>query len=383
MRSTVLNALAGLVLACAMVACGGGQSGTNPTPTPTPTPTPAPTPTPTPLAAGIYQFAKSPDSFTQSDGSGKLCAINTATETTFNAATNIAVDPAGRLFTNTTWLNRVVVTGFSTFTSICGSISSESSSPLQTSNVDFLQSNLAFAKNGKLVASTVNVGPSGLTNVVAEIDPTLPGIFLKYPEKLLERQFVIAADGTFYSSDGFILRKTTPSGVSTILAGAPYDPNVPAMALDGTGPAARFGGVIAIAVSPQGDIYVADKGIAIRKISSAGVVSTIAGSLTDKGALDGPGSSAKFSYVNSIVVDSAGSIFAADGGNHAIRKITPQGVVSTVAGKLGTSGYSLGNLPGLLNGPQGLAIDGSDLLYLIVSTTLNSQPAVEILKIKL
>ena len=86
--------------------------------------------------------------------------------------------------------------------------------------------------------------------------------------------------------------------------------------------------------------------------------------------------------MNSIVVDSSGNIFAADTASHAIRKITPQGVVTTVVGQLGVPGYSLGALPGLLNAPQALAIDASDVLYLIVSTTLNSVPAIEILKVK-
>ena len=381
MRSNFLNALAGLALACAMVACGG-QSGTTPTPTPTPTSTPAPTP----LAAGIYLFAKSPDSFAQADGSGQKCVVNTATETTFNAATTIALDAGGRLFTNTTWLNKVVVTGFSTFSSICGNITSESSTRLQTSNVDFLQSSLAFAKNGRLLASTPfrTSGTSDpLRGVVAEIDPTIPGKFTTFPEKLLERQFVISGDGTFYSSDGYIIRKTTASGVSSILAGAPYDPNLQTVPVDGTGSSARFGGVNGIAVNAQGDVYVLESGTAIRKISSTGVVTTIAGSLTDRGALDNTGLAARFGYLNSIVVDSVGNILAADGRNNAIRKITPQSVVTTVVGKLGVPGYGLGALPGLLNAPQALAIDASDALYLIVSTTLNNLPAVEILKIKL
>ena len=101
------------------------------------------------------------------------------------------------------------------------------------------------------------------------------------------------------------------------------------------------------------------------------------------GATDGVGASARFSFVHSLVVDCAGNIFAADYNNHAVRKITPQGVVTTVAGKLGTSGYALGNLPGLLDGPQGLASDSSDVLYLLTSTALHNQPAVEILTIKM
>ena len=218
---------------------------------------------------------------------------------------------------------------------------------------------------------------------MAEIDPTIPGKFTTFADRLLERQFVISGDGTFYSSDGYIIRKTTATGVSSILAGAPYDPNLQTVPVDGTGSTARFASVIGIAVNAQGDVYVSENGTAIRRISSTGVVTTIAGSLTDRGALDGTGLGARFGFLNSIVVDSTGNILAADGRNNAIRKITPQGVVTTVVGKLGVPGYGLGALPGLLNAPQALAIDASDVLYLIVSTTLNNQPAVEILKIKL
>ena len=261
---------------------------------------------------------------------------------------------------------------------LCANITGSSSTPLVGQYDQLSYSNLAIATSGKLVASFRSNGG----RVVAEIDPAKPDVLTIYPEKLLERTFAIAVDGTYYSSDGYIIRKTTASGVSTILAGVPYDPTTQTVAVDGTGSTASFAQVTAIAINPAGDIYVAD-GNAIRKVSSAGVVTTLAGSPKVAGALDGPGPAARFGNLNSIVVDSAGNIFAADTANHAIRKITPQGVVTTVAGQLGVPGYGLGALPGLLNSPQALAIDASDVLYLTVSTALNNLPAVEILKIKL
>ena len=153
--------------------------------------------------------------------------------------------------------------------------------------------------------------------------------------------------------------------------------------MDGTGSAARFGRVNGVAVNAQGDVYVSENGTTIRKISSTGVVTTIAGSLVASGAVDGTGAAARFGNMHSIVVDSAGNIFAADSPNHAIRKITPQGVVTTVVGKLGVAGYAVGALPGLLNSPQALGIDASDVLYFISVTSLNNKPAVEILKARL
>lgn len=374
MRSNFLNALAGLALACAMVACGG-QSETAPTPMPTPTPTPTPTPAPTPLAAGIYLFAKSPDSFVL-DFDGK----NTGGKCDLSGILNLAIDSSARVFAITTWRLPIVATAPPPAVSLCANIAATGSMPLSGEFGQLLFSSLAVGSSGKLFASATR--SNGLGNVVAEVAVANPTGVTTNIEKPLERMFVVAADGSFYSSDGFIVRKTTATGVSTILAGVPRLTNTPTFSVDGTGSAARFSGVSGIAVNANGDIYVADSGSTIRKVSSAGVVTTIAGSAIIKGALDGPGPAARFGNLNSIVVDSAGNIFAADTANHAIRKITPQGVVSTVVGQLGVPGYALGALPGLLNAPQALAIDSSDVLYLIVITTLNNLPAIEILKVK-
>ncbi|MGJ7615245.1 MULTISPECIES: hypothetical protein [unclassified Variovorax] len=148
------------------------------------------------------------------------------------------------------------------------------------------------------------------------------------------------------------------AGVVSTLAGK----LVPGAA-DGTGTAASFNDPFRTAVDGSGNVYVADySNRKIRKITPAGVVSTLAGSGA-AGNADGPGATATFNDPIGIAVDSAGNVYVADTSNHAVRKITPAGFVSTLAGNA---------VPGLADGtgaaarfrgPSGLALDGSDNLY--------------------
>ena len=132
---------------------------------------------------------------------------------------------------------------------------------------------------------------------------------------------------------------------------------------DGTGTSAKFFNPIGVAVDGAGNVYVADLyNHRIRKITASGVVSTLAGSGTS-GYTDGTGTSAQFKYPSGVAVDGAGNVYVADRVNHRIRKITTSGVVSTLAGS-GTSGYTDGTgTSAQFKSPRGVAVDGAGNVY--------------------
>jgi gliding motility-associated-like protein len=130
---------------------------------------------------------------------------------------------------------------------------------------------------------------------------------------------------------------------------------------NGTGTAARFNAPQAIAADKSGNLYVADRiNNVIRKITSAAVVTTFAGNGTP-GAVDGSGTAASFFEPYGIACDTAGNVYVADTKNFKIRKITPSGIVTTVAGQ-GVFGTTNGPVNTARFGyPVGVAVspDGS------------------------
>jgi hypothetical protein len=137
---------------------------------------------------------------------------------------------------------------------------------------------------------------------------------------------------------------------------------------DGVGSDAQFKSPIGVAVDSTGNIYVADSGNnTIRKITPSGVVVTIAGSILSPGAADGMGSSAQFNGPRGVAVDGVGNIYVADTFNHTIRKIMPMGtnwVVSTVAGLAGVYGSADGaGSTAEFNSPWGVAVDAVGNVY--------------------
>ncbi len=115
----------------------------------------------------------------------------------------------------------------------------------------------------------------------------------------------------------------------------------------------------------RGNIYVADSGNqTVRKITPAGVVSTIAGSMQSFGSTDGTGSAARFYSPLAVAVGPAGDIYVADTGNHTLRKITPAGTVTTYAGRAGAAGSRDGTREAaLFNQPHDIAVDGAGTVY--------------------
>lgn len=139
----------------------------------------------------------------------------------------------------------------------------------------------------------------------------------------------IDSKGNLYIADkgNHKIRKITPNGIVSTLAGS-GERN----ATDGPGAKAGFDKPVAVAVDMAGNVYVSDAANhKIRKITTDGMVSTLAGS-GELGSLDGKGPIASFYNPSGIAVDTMGNVYVADHDNNRIRKITPDGTVSTVAG---------------------------------------------------
>ncbi|MCX6887570.1 MAG: NHL repeat-containing protein, partial [Verrucomicrobia bacterium] len=170
----------------------------------------------------------------------------------------------------------------------------------------------------------------------------------------------VDASGNVYVADSSnnSLRKITPAGVVTTLAGSGT-----AGFADGTGASAQFDGLSDVAVDSDGNVYVADSNNnRIRKVSPAGNVTTLAGSGT-AGFADGTGASARFKYPLGLTVDAQGTVYVADMSNHRIRKVSPVGNVTTLAGS-GTAGFVNGTgTAALLNSPSDVALDAAGNVY--------------------
>jgi len=169
-------------------------------------------------------------------------------------------------------------------------------------------------------------------------------------------------EGNVYVADSgnHVIRKISAAGVVTTLAGVAGV----AGSTDAVGAAARLSNPKGVAVDNAGNVYVADSGNhTVRKISPAGLVSTLAGAAGIPGGTDASGASARFSGPNGVAVDGAGNVYVADTYNHAIRKITPAGLVSTLAGTGGVGSVDATGASASFNAPSGVAVNGSGDVY--------------------
>jgi len=179
----------------------------------------------------------------------------------------------------------------------------------------------------------------------------------------------LGSDGTVYVADTFnmLIRKITPAGVVTTVAGTA---NVIGAA-NATGTAATFNYPRGVSIDAVGNLYIADtNNQLIRKIAPGGVVTTFAGSAGVTGAVNATGTAATFNFPGGTVVNANGYVFVADMTNNLIRQISPSGVVTTLAGS-GAAGAANGTgVAASFYTPVGLAADASGNVY--VADTINN-----------
>jgi sugar lactone lactonase YvrE/predicted esterase len=188
---------------------------------------------------------------------------------------------------------------------------------------------------------------------------------------LLQYPVGIAGDavGNLYVADSSsnTIRKITSAGLVSTLAGTAGV----AGSQDGLGSGALFNQPGGLTVDANGNVFVADTGNAtIRRITPGGSVTTVAGSPARRGSLDGPGAAAAFNSPGGIAVDGSGALYVADAFNATIRRIALDNTVSTLAGSAGLRGDADGTGSNArFNFPGGLAVDHAGNLY--VADTYN------------
>ena len=173
----------------------------------------------------------------------------------------------------------------------------------------------------------------------------------------------VDANGTIYVADTgrHVIRRVSGNGAITTFAGALDQPGT----ADGTAKVARFNAPAHLAVDAAHNVYVADHGNhTIRKITPDGIVTTIAGAPGAAGASDGQGSLAHFDGPTGITVGPSGELYVADTNNQTIRRISPQNFVTTIAGLPGSEGSADGKgAAARFRYPAGLAFDVAGELY--------------------
>ena len=303
---------------------------------------------------------------------------DTGSAARFNHPQSVSVDGSGNIYVADSSNNTIrKITAGGAVTTLAGSAGNPGRAD-GTGSAALFDYPSGVAVDG---AGNVYVGDS-LNNIIRNITPggvvtTLAGSAV----------FAGSADGTgtaarFYGPQGVAvdgsgnvyvadyynstIRKITAAGVVTTLAGSAGNPGI----ADGPGTTAQFYNPPGVAVDGSGNVYVADYNISIiRKITAGGVVTTLAGSAGVKGSADGTGNAARFFFPSGVAVDGSGNVYIADSSNNTIRKITAAGVVTTLAGSAGKAGSTDGTgSTARFNQPNGVAVDGSGNVYVADSS---------------
>ena len=304
-------------------------------------------------------------------GSTSGYADGTGTAAKFSGFREITMDASGTIYVADTNNNRIrKITSAAVVTTIAGSTSGLTDGTGIAAQFSFPYGVSTDASGNIYVADSGNqrirkITTTGVVTTLAGTTRTVVDTSVENAQ--YNSPYGIAHDalGNVYIADSFNhrIRKITPTGFVTTLAGST------AGFADGTGANAQFNAPYGITVDALGNVFVADRNNnKIRKISPTGVVTTIAGST--RGFADGAGTVAQFSSPSDLAIVADGTIYVADSNNHSIRKISSAGVVSTIAGS--TSGFTDGiGTAAKFNLPHGLVVDRFENIY--VADTYNNR----------
>ena len=295
-------------------------------------------------------------------GSGVQGAINgTGIYATFYEPTGVAVDAAGNVYV-ADYRNSLIrkINAAGSVTTLAGGNSAGFANGTGSYALFNLPTGVAVDAAGNVYVADNNnnlireISSAGAVTTLAGsgaqggTNGPVAGASFNYPQGV-----AVDASGNVYVADygNNLIRKISTAGLVTTLAGKDS-----AGANNGVDTVATFNQPTSVAVDAGGNVYVADEGNnLIREISPAGVVSTFAGSGA-QGATNGTGTKASFNGPTGVAVDASGNVYVADYGNNLVRKISPAGVVTTLGST--TTGNSK-----LFKGPYGVAVDAAGNVY--------------------
>lgn len=241
----------------------------------------------------------------------------------------------------------------------------------------------SLADNGAQFRAAVSCGGDGaITSDAATLTVTAPPQVILAPLAVnglrdqadidVSRGIVRETSGSYAFVSGNTVRRLAADLSSITLVAGSSNPQDPAAVVDGTGAAARFASPAGIAADGAGNLYVTEDSVhVIRRISSTGVVTTLAGNAGSAGQAEGSGSAARFNFPSGIAIGPEGDLYVADRGNQRVRRVTAAGVVSTYAGS-GSFGYADGSAAtAQFNLPEGIAVAADGTAY--VSDSANSR----------
>ncbi|HEX3387339.1 MAG TPA: NHL repeat-containing protein, partial [Mucilaginibacter sp.] len=309
-------------------------------------------------------------------GTGVAGAANgKTTEAAFSGLMGLAIDTNGNIFVADSRNNMIrEISADGVVSTLAGNGKQGSVDGKAASASFFSPAGIAAGPGGSVyVADTQNslVRKISREGVVTTAAGALTPSTKDHPDSLARLDnpwgIVVARDGTVYFTDWEknLIRKIGPNGRVSVIAGE-TNPG----AKDGKGLSASFFLPQGIAIDDKGTLYIADTyNNMIRKMDTSGMVTTLAGKPAPKGKRnighkDGKGPAASFNHPCGIAVDKKGIVYVADVGNNKIRKITPDGTVTTLAGT-GLAGAQNGSLDkATFYRPYGIAVDKDGDLYI-------------------